>query len=125
MNAHIHDHTGVEILHAGSCWVPNQFTQPDRGIPVCGFFCQGSGPGGLALPLPPRCARRQCGAKLPLFSSLLALRSLNPMIIGTWTNKIASRADSRSANNPLKWSALHLQGLLRSPSGSCLRLAPH
>ncbi|HCX90835.1 MAG TPA: hypothetical protein DHT43_10070, partial [Deltaproteobacteria bacterium] len=34
------------------------------------------------------------------------------------------RADSRGANESLKRSALHLQGLLRSPAGSCLRLAP-
>jgi hypothetical protein len=33
------------------------------------------------------------------------------------------RADSRGVKNPLKWSSLHLQGLLRSPAGSRIGLA--
>jgi len=36
---------------------------------------------------------------------------------------VGVRADSSGANQSLKRSSLHLHGLLRSPAGSCIRLA--
>ena len=77
----------------------------------------------LSFALASRCARRQRRSEATAFQLLVDATiyfagSIRPAMI-----IIGSRADPRGANNPLKRSSLHLQGLLRSPAGSCLRLA--
>jgi hypothetical protein len=107
---------GIKLKADIKCVAYNKGIERDAGIAVVLFqsrrLCSRA-------PHARRCRRAarvgNGGARLPLFSSLLALPSVSWVVIVTIHNKTASRADSRGANKSLKRSALRLHCPLRGP----------